>query len=265
MGTDLVTYRRKIGWFSGGDPSRQQKLPKMATLRIPFINCHMSLAIKLCLVGLLVVAGNVERNPGPPKTRSTDTISKEDISELHVKLDAILEDTKVMKNNFGLLQTRVDNIEEDITDLKAHLQEDSERITELEKRKSAAHECTGYADGPGINDDISLKLAMDDMRKAINEIKKEKDDLENRSRRNNLVFFGVPQDRVNESWEESEEKINSVLENQLQQSDKISFDRTRPSHHKRAFCSWLQTYRRKVRKLQRQGASSPQCVQVKEQ
>ena len=42
------------------------------------------------------------------------------------------------------------------------------------------------------------------------------DDLENRSRRNNLCFEGIPELRYgNESWEKSEEKVKELIDNQL--------------------------------------------------
>ncbi|XP_070543694.1 uncharacterized protein [Ptychodera flava] len=180
---------------------------------------------------LIINPGNVERNPGPPRLRSTETATKEDISDLHEKLDAILADTKTMNNNFALLQSRLDNVEEDLNDIKVQIQEDGERITELEKLKFEIDKMkvnsSVIADSEMQGDDSAglLKSAVDDMRKSINEIKKEKDDLENRSRRNNLVFFGITQDRTNENWEDSEDKITQVIRNQLGIADNVEFER----------------------------------------
>ncbi|XP_070549744.1 protein unc-13 homolog C-like [Ptychodera flava] len=136
-----------------------------------------------------------------------------------------------MNNNFALLQSRLDNVEEDLNDIKVQIQEDGERITELEKLKFEIDKMkvnsSVIADSEMQGDDSAglLKSAVDDMRKSINEIKKEKDDLENRSRRNNLVFFGITQDRTNENWEDSEDKVIQVIRNQLGIADNVEFER----------------------------------------
>lgn len=41
------------------------------------------------------------------------------------------------------------------------------------------------------------------------------DNLENRSRRTNLVFFGIPDDTVRESWEESETLVRRICKGNL--------------------------------------------------
>ncbi|XP_070560282.1 tropomyosin Tod p 1.0102-like [Ptychodera flava] len=230
MGTDLETFRRRIGCFAGGNPLRQSKLPKMATLCIPM--WHMALAVKLCLFGLLVISGNIERNPGPPKLRSADSeaITKEDITALHEKLDTIIADTKAMNSNFALLQTRIDNVEEDINDIKEQMKEESEKLNEIEKLKSEI-DCLKRKSSVSVDSDSQaspttwLKTMLDEMKKSINEIRKEKDDQENRSRRNNLVFFGVSQNGDSETWAESEEQVKRIIHDNLGMEDIVEFER----------------------------------------
>ncbi|XP_070535481.1 kinesin-like protein KIF15 [Ptychodera flava] len=127
------------------------------------------------------------------------------------------------------LQIRLENVEEDINDVKEQLQEESERVKELKgavDKLSEDSDATSNTVTSGGDSVESLKSEIAEMKKSINDIKKEKDDLENRERRNNLVFFGVPQDFVNlnESWEESEEKVKRLVRNQLGLKGKIVID-----------------------------------------
>ena len=57
----------------------------------------------------------------------------------------------------------------------------------------------------------------DEVKESTEELEVKVDDLENRSRRNNLCFDGIKED-ANESWSDSEEKVRKLLSTNLKVS-----------------------------------------------
>jgi outer membrane murein-binding lipoprotein Lpp len=51
------------------------------------------------------------------------------------------------------------------------------------------------------------------------------DEIEDRSRRNNLLFFGINQDTRNETWEESENRVKEVIKTKLDIHEDILIER----------------------------------------
>jgi len=67
-----------------------------------------------------------------------------------------------------------------------------------------------------LHEDVGyLKETTDGLKNDINDAYVKLDDVENRLRRNNLVFHGIPEEG-NETWDEAEVKVVDVLKRKLQ-------------------------------------------------
>ena len=55
---------------------------------------------------------------------------------------------------------------------------------------------------------------MQDLREEIDQLRCKVDQLEGQSRRENLIFHGVPGDK-NEDWKTSETKVRNIITNKL--------------------------------------------------
>ena len=74
------------------------------------------------------------------------------------------------------------------------------------------------------------------------ELKRKSTELEDRHRRNNLRFDGVPEN-VNESWENTCEKVQSIIKNDLRINKPVIIERAH-----RAFGHRFKTISRKYRR-----------------
>ncbi|XP_070570305.1 tropomyosin-like [Ptychodera flava] len=153
------------------------------------------LAVKLSLALLLVMSGDVEQNPGPPRLRSSEEqlATKQDVTNILQKLETLINDTKQMNNKLDQLQTRMDNMEDELHELKENSDENNSKINDIEETQT------------------ELKKTVTQLVQENEKLKQEKDDLENRSRRNNLIFYGVAQDDKQENWITLELKVREVI------------------------------------------------------
>ena len=88
-------------------------------------------------------------------------------SEDKRKLDEILKQTTVLQNELANLNTEVKKLQEDLSHV-------DKNITDIQK-------------------EMELKTSIADFEKFKEEILRKADDLENRSKRNNLVFWNIPE------------------------------------------------------------------------
>jgi len=70
----------------------------------------------------------------------------------------------------------------------------------------------------------NLDVQINDIQKEVDMVKDKLDDLENRSRRNNLCFDGI-EESLNESWRETEAKVKELLANQLNLENDMVIER----------------------------------------
>ena len=93
--------------------------------------------------------------------------------------------------------TRLDNIVKEMQSIKASLEYTQAEIADLQK--------------------MNCQDRLDSLEANINTLIDKADDLENRSRRNNLCFEGIDEQmHGNETWEESENKVKDLISNTLQ-------------------------------------------------
>ena len=185
--------------------------------------------VLLCFLfwrSLLQQCGDIETNPGPPKldnmrqTRlasggrrlsadrtdatqsSTPPTSQNQeptltdvmaiLNTMNSKFDSMKEDVKVLSDNYVRLQEEVKGLREEVADLR---QENKDLQT----------------------DNDTLKTKME-------EVLRKTDDLECRSKRNNLIFYGLPREE-NETGEDCEATLKEIVVDKLELAGDIEFDR----------------------------------------
>ncbi|CAN7951509.1 unnamed protein product, partial [Ixodes pacificus] len=150
---------------------------------------------------LLLLCGDVEQNPGPMSDLQAKQFSEmlrllHDLNARSLKFEegqnAVLSSINDLKANHESLQLSVTNL--------------IQRVTVLESRTA-------------IFDDMHRELVG--AHQTFERIEKDSlqcnyrlNELEDRSRRDNLLFHGVD-DAANESWTQAEEKVLSLLSNHL--------------------------------------------------
>lgn len=100
---------------------------------------------------------------------------------------------------FDSTNKRIDGLIKDVQDLKTSLELSQAEIAELKT--------------------VTNKERLTNIKTNIQELLDKTDDLENRSRRNNLCFDGITETPGSESWEKSEENVRKVLKDQLKLDD----------------------------------------------
>ena len=119
--------------------------------------------------------------PKPSEKRTRVSSSEEEISAHVLVDDAILKDIQKKLEKLDMLDkinNQLSTIKQDITNTKSN-------VTELEKGLNA------------VNDDVaemkeSVKWKAADL-KQLEDLEREVEDLRNRSRRNNVVFYNIPE------------------------------------------------------------------------
>lgn len=101
------------------------------------------------------------------------------------------ESKEKMESSFKEVNEKIDSIEKG---LKDRIENQEKKITKLEE------------------ENVRLK-------ESIKTLEEKQDDLENRSRRNNLIFYGIEDRQANESWAESSTKIISIIRDVMKIED----------------------------------------------
>lgn len=146
------------------------------------------------MVFLLLCSGDIETNPGPT-LRSRNTQTEPDNSgqvlELLQAIDArtteLSNDIKAIKSSQIAMETKLVDIFARLESLETANNDLGAIQQELEIVKDTAERLTAQ------NDAVMSTLQ----------------DLEDRSRRNNVVLYGIPDER--ETWDQTEKKAVSVL------------------------------------------------------
>ena len=92
---------------------------------------------------------------------------------------------------------RIDNLTREIAQFKQSLKFTQAQVDDLLKQNSVTTQLAEVSDAVcGLQDKL--------------------DDLENRSRRNNLCFDGIEESTANETWEQTEAKVKEVIASKMQ-------------------------------------------------
>ncbi|KAH9374295.1 hypothetical protein HPB48_005615 [Haemaphysalis longicornis] len=130
---------------------------------------------------LLLLSGDVELNPGPVEMDILQSLQK--------------GQTEIL-NNLASIESRIAKHEGMIADIKDSLVATKKQVEELGKIVTEH------------KDDISI------LQKEFKNLQAKNVDLENRSRRQNLLFYGVDDNKA-ETWDESEELIKKIVGDKL--------------------------------------------------
>ncbi|KAH9359680.1 hypothetical protein HPB48_010829 [Haemaphysalis longicornis] len=195
MGVDLCTYRIRVGCFVRAGCSTRNDCP--VWLQAESLTRHLSTGARFslvlfCLAHLLVCAGDVETNPGPEKLDQVLTLVKELITSNH----------KFQEEVSG----RLKDLQLSVTDIKR-------RLSELEQSDSVRDLRVDVSSVSSL-----LKESCDQLRNIDSRQTQRSslvvDDLDNRIRRNNLIFKGLPETSP-ETWAETEETITKFVSENL--------------------------------------------------
>ena len=180
--------------------------------------CGLLLSILFWGSNLLLQCGDVELNPGPPKAdtmrqtrlgsgttpaRSTDnpqTEGKEPtladvmavLSSMNLKFDDMKGDVKILSEGFARLQDEVKELREDCAFIR--------------------------------QENKDLKAKNERLEKTITEMDRKVDDLEGRSKRNNLIIHGLVR-AEKETGEDCEGILTDLITDRLELADDFQFDR----------------------------------------
>ncbi|CAN7944652.1 unnamed protein product, partial [Ixodes pacificus] len=195
MGVDLSVYRARIGCFSyslsHGSSRRYLFVPRA----LAFVPRAHVLLLALCLCNVLILAGDVELNPGPG-----------DLDKLQSTLEKVVQSTEQYQRENA---TKLSSIADGVKDL-------TERVTHLEKRLEDLARVQNDVVG------VQAKIAtLENEVKAISatcnhlsSVPTSVDALDNRQRRNNLIFKGLPEEDK-ESWNRSEQIVKNFIQTHL--------------------------------------------------
>ncbi|XP_040359365.1 uncharacterized protein LOC121047824 [Ixodes scapularis] len=154
---------------------------------------------------LLLLSGDVERNPGPMSKPEAESLANIEsiVSQLHAGQSSIMSQLKELNDeqkrtndSISALTARVGIIESDLVICKSKMNSAEELEQKLES--------------------VLLEMAS---------LKRRSDDAESRSRRSNLIFFGF-KDTTKETWAESEKLVLDLCSDKLGlQIDPATIDR----------------------------------------
>ncbi|XP_075555559.1 uncharacterized protein LOC142588016 [Dermacentor variabilis] len=139
------------------------------------------------LLCLLVLDGDVELNPGPM------TKAQEE------KLDLVAGSILRVEASNSALQESVNKVLHMHVELKNDLEKLTKRVLDLEQKVAAA---------PCAQSITSSDNGLVGVQEKI-------DDLENRSRRSNVLFYGLTDSARSETWEESERLVSNFCTQKL--------------------------------------------------
>ena len=186
-----------------------------------------------CCQTLLLMSGSVERNPGPGPTRQTrlGSVSRTGGEEKRLSLDptsssaadvttattgkqpTLIDVMTKLGAMTDLMDTKFDEVKKEVNDLR---QDYAALQSEVKEMRTEVGE---------------LRQENDDLRKTnqaliarLESMERKTDDLECRSKRNNLIFYGMHKS-PGETSADCEGMVKDLLTDKLELSDDIEFDR----------------------------------------
>jgi len=214
MPVSSIAHRLVTGVFTGTLITILTKKARSATMRNKYRGLRLhNFAAKLTLTTLLafLLMAGIESNPGPPTPDNTSSS----------KTDGILSD----------LIREVKTLTQAVTDLKS--QQQRLEAAQVDNTKTLSSRLDKLSDNQDIlTDDVtSLYEKFEDMQTSQDNLVQDNvglveqfDYLENQSRRNNLMFHGIPQ-AENESWEDCERKVLRLIKEKLNIAQSVLIER----------------------------------------
>ncbi|XP_037574056.2 uncharacterized protein LOC119456399 [Dermacentor silvarum] len=151
-------------------------------LQLPSPHCCLLVAVECSDVirALLMMSGDVESNPGPDS-------------------DALLAELKNLSAGQSQLISQVQ-------DLKTHLVSTDKAIADLGRRMTDLE--GHYQNLVSLRSDFeTVKTCTAQVATVVHKLETRIDDAENQSRRNNLIFYGLPESTGSETFAQTEQRI----------------------------------------------------------
>ncbi|XP_037528633.1 uncharacterized protein LOC119405878 [Rhipicephalus sanguineus] len=159
-------------------------------VQLPGPRCCVAVAVEIvdAIRCLLLLAGDIESNPGP----DTSAVLSE-LRKLTTGQSQLISEVKNLKDKLLTTEQTLTVVSQRLTDLEHHYQNLLSIRTDIDSLRA---DCTQTA---GLVCNIEARL----------------DEAENHSRRNNLIFYGVPETNTKESFAQSEQLIIDICRNNL--------------------------------------------------
>ncbi|XP_049275319.1 uncharacterized protein LOC125759848 [Rhipicephalus sanguineus] len=156
---------------------------------------------------LLQLAGDVEQNPGP----LTSEQEKQMFSAV-MAIPTVLQKQTEILGELRSVASRQEALEQKCSQIEEKLNVFEDKLLSVLPLKDKV---------------MQLASETDNLAATFSKLQELEDDMENRSRRNNLIFFGF-QDAAGETWQDSETKVLAFCEEKLNVS--ISADAVERAH-----------------------------------
>ena len=190
-----------------------------------------------CCQDLLLRSGSVEVNPGPPKaapqtrqgsasrgasvdrgvdkTQTTDAGATSGTGLAGTSGETVRDDPSLrdIMTMLVSLNSKFDNMQSDIQEVK---RSNEQMKTEIEGIKETVHDLKAEND--------RLRKQTTDMQERLDTLTLKADDLECRSKRNNVIFYGLHRPD-GETGQDCEDALQDFLTDKLELSRTIEFDR----------------------------------------
>ncbi|XP_075730283.1 uncharacterized protein LOC142772067 [Rhipicephalus microplus] len=151
--------------------------------------CIISDCMNIVFSLLLLLGGDIETNPGP------------------TTLEQIMTELKSLSSGQSQLIS-------DVQILKSQLSTTDKAISELGKRIDSLE--SHYSCVDTLRSDLdAMATATSQTATQVSVLEARLDDAENRSRRNNLLFYGLADDKPSETYAQSEERITGFCRDHL--------------------------------------------------
>lgn len=181
MGISLAAYRARVGRFFRCHTVKGRHHLLLPSIRLSLPRIRV-VFLAVTAFSLLILAGDVETNPGP----------NDKLEKLQSTLDKLVQNTEsYQKENTEKLNA----ITSGISNLR-------ERVTVLENK---------VVDQSRWQDDVSsMKHDVVSIGNNLSAVIGHVDALDNRLRRNNLIFKGIPEER-GETWDRTEQIVTEFV------------------------------------------------------
>ncbi|XP_037512256.1 uncharacterized protein LOC119389039 [Rhipicephalus sanguineus] len=160
-------------------------------VQFPSPHCCIAIAVECAHIirSLLILSGDVETNPGPNGNAAILT----ELQKLSTGQAHLIAEVQSLKSQLSTTDKTITDLNKRMGDLETHYQTLLPLRNDIEKTQT---------------DVISMTIKIQELEASL-------DDAENRSRRNNVIFYGVPDPTRNETWAESEKAIVDICKNNI--------------------------------------------------
>ncbi|GFR95244.1 hypothetical protein ElyMa_006269700 [Elysia marginata] len=211
----IEQWRAVIGCFAPVEPKK-----RLTSVSLTVSTQSFKMIFRLVsLSALLIMCGDVELNPGP-KANSRPTSKQSTLTgglmiesprSLRTEptdTNEILVAIQQLGNRFDSVDTKISNIDSNVQEMKAQNVLLQDQIKDL------------------VSANTELKQENDELQKRLKTLEDKMDDVEARSRRNNIFVHGLPPDNEHETWDDCEKVVRKMINSHLEIDDaSIQIDR----------------------------------------